>query len=351
MKHQAVQDNILLAETYTHLLLEMPVTKANIDKMLKQYFARNMEEYIAVRRDAHNFQHRQFQKRVERGLEVPPHWDEPFDESGAREAAAAVFVDRVKVYLRDWTPKVQQVLRSSGGNPDIFGYPNIDAMLAAKDNASLSNTDRKKAYKSALPENIEQLWETEEYIAYNPKTWEASRKYFGIERISLLDGKSKKGSHWCTAASEPHKFREYVEDKHEKLTYFIRKKDDMLFAARIKNLSYTGGKQRPDKVVRDWTISSWKLVEDMFKAYVGDYKSPGTPSSRRLVENFVNFIKSLDYSSSDRWPLLECRDQGNGKIDIFQMYMSLTSNNNRTPIEIIDGCINFIKRVVYNLAE
>jgi hypothetical protein len=70
-----------------------------------------------------------------------------------------------------------------------------------------------------------------------------------------------------------------------------------------------------------------------------------------LVENFVNFIKSLDYSSSDRWPLLECRDQGNGKIDIFQMYMSLTSNNNRTPIEMIDGCINFIKRVVYNLAE
>ena len=321
------------------LLLEMPVTAANVDRMLKKYFNKNIEQFISLRKSAHEFQHNQFKKRVERGMMVPPDWDSPFDEEDAYQAARREHVELAKQLLRVWTPKVQQVLRSIGGNPDIFGYRSITDMIWAKNNANLSSTDRKKAYKAALPENIEELWDTPEYTAYKPSTWEASRKYFGETRISILDGESKPGARWCTSASRPDHFNEYVNGNKDRLIYFIRKKDDVLFAARCKRLSGSPN-------------NNFMRFIDMFKAYMGDWKSVGSPSSRNAMQNFTIMTTSLTsgYIAKSQWPLYECRNQPNKEINILELYLGVTEGSDSNSNEaMIEGCVEFIKKVVYGV--
>ena len=321
------------------LLLEMPVTAANIERMLKKYFAAELEQYIHIRREAHNFQLNQFKKRKERGLWVPDHWNEPFDEQYALQEARASYAQRAKEDLESWTPKIQQVLRSIGDNPNIFAYDNRVQMHMARDNARLSNTDRKKAYKAAVPENIEMLWDTPEYTAYTPKTWEASRKYFGENRVSLLDGVSKRGSNWCTAASKPDHFEEKVTTNKDRLIYFIRKKDDVLFAARSKRLSGP-------------PMDNFMRFVDMFKAYMGDWKSVGSPSSRNAMQNFTIMTTSLasGYIAKSQWPLYECRNQPNKEINILELYLGVTEGSDSNSNEaIIEGCVEFIKKVVYGV--
>lgn len=319
------------------LLLEMPVTAANIERYFKKYLSKEIQEYVKIMKDGHELQHRQFTKRVERGLPVPEDWDTPFDPKDATRRARERYIRGIKHDLELWTPKVQQVLKASGGIADIFGYPTVAAMQEAQRNANLSNTDRKKVYKAALPENIEELWDTPEYTAYKPLTWEASRKYFGEARISILDGESKPGARWCTSASKPDHFDEYVNKNKDRLIYFIRKKDDKLFAARSKRLP---GSPK----------SNFARFVDMFKAYMGDWKSVGSPSSRNAMQNFTIMTTSLasGYISKSQWPLYECRDQPNKEINILELYLGVTEGSDNNSNEaIIEGCVEFIKKVVY----
>ena len=323
------------------LLTEMPVMAANIERTVKKYLAADLEQFVHLRREAHNFQLNQFKKRRERGLIVPDHWNEPFDEEGALREARASYAQSASEDLVSWTPKIQQVLRRIGENPDIFSYDNRVQMHMARDNARLSNTDRKKAYKAAVPENIEMLWDTSEYTAYAPKTWEASRKYFGENRVSLLDGVSKRGSNWCTAVSKPDHFEEKVTTNKDRLIYFIRKKDDVLFAARSKRLSGP-------------PMDSFMRFVDMFKAYMGDWKSVGSPSSRNAMQNFIIMTTSLasGYIAKSQWPLYECRNQPNKEINILELYLGVTEGSSSNSNEaIIEGCVEFIKKVVYGVEQ
>ena len=321
------------------LLLEMPVTAANIERYFKKYLSKEIQEFVKIMKDGHELQHRQFTKRVERGLPVPEDWDTSFDSKDATRRARERYIRGINHDLELWTPKVQQVLRDSGGIADIFGYPTVAAMQEAQRNASLSNTDRKKVYKAALPENIEELWDTPEYTAYKPLTWEASRKYFGEARISILDGESKTGARWCTSASRPDHFNEYVNGNKDRLIYFIRKKDDVLFAARSKRLSGSPN-------------NNFMRFIDMFKAYMGDWKSVGSPSSRNAMQNFIVMTTSLasGYIAKSQWPLYECRNQPNKEINILELYLGVTEGSDSNSNEaIIEGCVEFIKKVVYGM--
>ena len=183
------------------------------------------------------------------------------------------------------------------------------------------------------------LWDTPEYTAYAPKTWEASRKYFGENRVSLLDGVSKRGSNWCTAASKPDHFEEKVTTNKDRLIYFIRKKDDVLFAARSKRLSGS-------------PMNNFMRFVDMFKAYMGDWKSVGSPSSRNAMQNFTIMTTSLasGYIAKSQWPLYECRNQPNKEINILELYLGVTEGSDSNSNEaIIEGCVEFIKKVVYGV--
>ena len=198
--HQALKDDQLLAETYSgmagsSLLLETPATKANIERFIKKYLGglspQNLQYNIAV--------------------------------------------DFATGFLDNWTPRLQQIVKAAGGNPDIFAYSTIGELEDVLQSSRTSKTDQKKAYKAATDVNIPLVFETDKYAVYQPKTWEASRKYFGAPiRTSLLDGEQKKGATWCTSATDNKHFNEYVNKRGDRLLYFIRKKDDKLFAARSR---------------------------------------------------------------------------------------------------------------------
>ena len=203
--HQALKDDQLLAEMYSgmaggSLLLETPATKANIERFIKKYLGglspQNLQYNIAV--------------------------------------------DFATGFLNDWTPRLQQIIKAAGGNPDIFAYSTIGELEDVVRSSQVSRTEQKKAFKAATDTNIPLIFETDKYAVYQPRTWEASRKYFGINRESLLDGTKKKGAKWCTSAAEnPKHFNDYVIKRQDRLLYFIRKKDDVLFAARCKKTTDT----------------------------------------------------------------------------------------------------------------
>ena len=220
--HQALKDDQLLAEMYSgmaggSLLLETPATKANIERFIKKY------------------------------LSVPPFTasqssPDPTDTRALNRVAMerAANEHTAKEFLDKWTTRLQQIIKAAGGNPDIFAYSTMEELEDVVRSSQVSRTEQKKAFKAATDTNIPLIFETDKYAVYQPRTWEASRKYFGINRESLLDGTKKKGATWCTSAAEnPKHFNDYVIKRQDRLLYFIRKKDDVLFAARCKKTTDT----------------------------------------------------------------------------------------------------------------
>ena len=91
---------------------------------------------------------------------------------------------------------------------------------------------------------------------------------------------------------------------------------------------------------------------DMFKAYMGDWKSVGSPSSRNAMQNFTIMTTSLTsgYISKSQWPLYECRNQPNKEINILELYLGVTEGSDSNSNEaMIEGCVEFIKKVVYGV--
>lgn len=315
------------------LLLETPATAANIERFVNKYYKKAIEDMVdMVRQSAERSINRAYKLR-ERGqmVDIPP----PFDEQEARRVYIGTIERSVKDELEAWTPKIQQVIQARGGIADIFGYPNLEAMRAARHSASLSDTDLKKAYKKAQSSNIKKLWETDAYIAYTPLTWEASKKYFGYpERESLLDGEKKPGANWCTSADDHgKKFKDYVEDEKTRLFYFIRKKDDVLYAARGRDISM---------LTSDSIKEKKKNVLNTLDAYIAGYTT-----LRELTEKIYWFVSAMDYAGHYAWPLIECRSQNNQPKKLDALFFYLVSGKITAPKEYEDAFKDFMLKVLF----
>ena len=332
--HQALKDDQLLAETYSgmagvSLLLETPATKANIERFIKKYLG------------GMSPQHHQYN----------------------------IAVDFATDFLNEWTPRLQQIVKAAGGNPDIFAYSTIGELEDVVRNSQTSKTDEKKAYKAASDANIPLVQETDKYLVYQPLTWEASRKYFGINRESLLDGTKKKGATWCTSAAEdPDMFNDYVVKAKDRLLYFIRKRDDKLFAARsssIANKEFQYASDKPEKRYQGWL----KTVELVLKAVKKIESSKeytqvmAAAKKARAIKN-EDDLSFEDYDAIHKFDKLqrhryetflrlepaqirECRDQQNKKI--WRLYDLYTELNKKPPT--IEEYIAFIGFVVFGKTE
>lgn len=314
---------------YNSLLLETPATAANIERFIKKYFSglspQNLQYNVAA--------------------------------------------NYAKEFLEKWTPRLQQIIKAAGGNPDVFAYSSVEELEEVIANSQTSKTEEKKAFKAATDANIPLVQETDKYLVYQPLTWEASRKYFGINRESLLDGTKKKGAKWCTAAAEDKThFNDYVVKAKDRLLYFIRKRDDKLFAARsssIANKEFQYASDRPEKRYQGWL----KTVELVLKAVKKTESSKeytqamAAAKKARAIKN-IDDLSFVDYDAIHNFDKLqrqiytvllrlepaqirECRDQQNKKI--WRLYDLYTELNKKPPT--IEEYIAFIKFVVFGKTE
>jgi len=345
MRYQAVKDDALLAEMYEQLLLETPATAANINKFINKYLPRDLEYGVNMYRDGHEMVERQNEQRRKRGL--PANEAVPFDEEGARNRVMENLRQLAKQELAKWTPAIQQTIQASGGIADIFGYPDKEAMQAAREAASISKTTAKKAYKKV--EGMQAIYETDDYIVYKPETWEASRKYFGISRVSLLDGKVKEGSKWCTAASTPGKFNEYVIKNKTRLLYIITKKDmlkykaDTLWAVRSMDLS--NGSMT---VFRQFQQEFLHWINDTGGS--GDYEDYGDISAYdQVVVDALHDVETDTLRDKDYGhPLIEVRDQKNNDFWLSDL-VSVFFQNMKNVKDVKKKIIPFIGLVVFGI--
>jgi len=285
-----LKDDALIAESYyvqgqSRLLLETPATEANIARFVKKYLD-----------------------------QLVPRLSPETYRSYATD------------FLNQWTPRVQQIIKAAGGNPDVFGYSGLVDLMQARDSTVLSKTNVKKSYKQAADVPI--IYETHEYVVYQPHTWEASRKFFGETRVSLLDGQVKRGSHWCTAASEPLHFNRHVLKDHDRLLYFARKSDDALFAARFKNLIRSDNPWThsitSDEIYEKWyeEKSSYDIpdllyiIEKLRALPYGDNHLSQQFFLKQRVQEIMRHMAPEEF-------VYECRDETNGIITLEELYRGL----------------------------
>lgn len=298
--YQSLKDDALLAESYydnvhARLLLETPATEANIERMYKKYFSRGLRINMEVAREMHN----------------PPFGPGgPFNEEEELKKAKALYRPTVVYHLDHWTNGIQQVLKQNGGEPDIFGYPTFEAVKEALQSA-VSKTSQKKAYKKADPSNVPVVLETEKYNVYQPKTWEACRKYFGETRISLLDGQQKPGAPWCVAASMqgkgPEHFHNYVNTNKDRLLFFIRKSDDKLFATRCKQI----GTLPSENLYEIWYKKADQVIKDAREiANSAELAAARAAKDERKIERIMGRIANLALKLEPK-QVLEIRNQEN----------------------------------------
>lgn len=327
MRRKAAQDDLLLAEMYEQLLLETPATEANIERFLKKYFSREIAIGLETKRENHK---------------PPIGPGGPFDEKAALKRVKVSYIPVTIRTLKQWTPGVQQVIKNNGGNPDIFGYPDYNAVKAAIE-AAVSKTSQKKSYKLSDTKNIPLILETSLFNAYLPKTWEASRKYFGVQRISLLDGEQKEGSNWCTASSDAKFFEKFVNEENNRLIYYIRKSDDVLFAYRGQGIGPSG----------EW-------LENQFKNFIwmlqDRYVYDNIKAWRMLPENHPNklFFYSqawnsirvvVQYSSN---LIYEIRDQSNKRINsLEEFYIEL--HNITQQFDLVKHAEEYLKFIAFTV--
>jgi len=348
--YQSLKDNALLAESYydnvhARLLLETPATAANINKFIKKYLPRDLEYGINVYRDGHEMVERQNEQRRKRGL--PANEPAPFDKEDAHNRVMENLRQLAKQELAKWTPAIQQTIQASGGIADIFGYPDKEAMKAAHESASISKTTAKKAYRKV--EGMQAIYETDDYIVYKPETWEASRKYFGISRVSLLDGKVKEGSKWCTAASTSKHFKEYVIDNKDRLLYIITKTDklrraDSLWAVRSRTLD----PELTANVFSQFQKEYLQWINDT--GGIGDYEDFGDISAYdQVVVDALHDIE-MDLLKDNQYfhPLIEVRDQKNNDYWLSDM-VSIFFKNMKNVEDVKKKIIPFIGLVVFGI--
>jgi len=332
MRYQAIQDDRLMVEAYEQLLLETPVTKSNIKRFIEKYYAYIITAQFNIRKKLYESQMSKFKARPETPAPAP------FEETKIREEIYASLLPETQRYLETWTSRLQQIVQANGGNPDIFSYENLDALNATITNVQISKTEAKKAYKKV--EGINIIQETPELLICQPESWEASRKYFGPKRISLLDGTVKNGTRWCTASSEPKHFKEYVTEDKDRLIYIVRKQDDVLFAVRSR--PPTDAKSNAN-VFKQFQEEYLQWVEDTVG---GNFREYNQSLADALHDVEMDLLRDKDYGDV----LIEVRTQENLEMWFSELVLALFQGMKNIK-DVKNKIIPFVGLVVFGITS
>lgn len=389
-------DNSLLEKIYEQvLLLETPATEGNIEKYIKRYFQKEIQEYIydeleRIYRVAnllknyykeYNFAktgipYEEFERKTPRAME---HLLKIFKADSIKSIAEVQdYRSEIMRELESWTPKVQQVLKNLNMNVDIFGYGSREEVLAALQtaNSHTTKTASKKAYKRAGDVNV--MYEDDKVMIVKPRSWEESRKYFGYKRESILDGTKKIGARWCTSAAAPDgpkMFNKYVRDYEQGLYYIVSKVPiergillsvdasvDTLWAVRKEQVQM--GKARVKKLE--------KLFYDFMKTYITHQLKKGETIQAAVDDALTHvysglFVEELKEQGKSHpaekyysqlfhhlfMDIIEVRDQSNSR-DLGEYYLAnlaygiYIARSDSVTEQDIDKMINFLSCILFD---
>lgn len=336
------QDDRLIAETYA-LLIETPATESNVKKFIDKYYTANLQQ-----------DYEEAVARYEEEAALDPRGRLALDQ--VRQEIYDEIYNRYKELaaadLKAWTPRLQQIITASGGKPDIFGYPNIQAVYDAIRSAQTSKTNTKKAYKRAGDANV--IFENKKLLVVQPRTWEESRKYFGVRRTSLLTGtEGIEGSHWCTAASNKKHFKEYVQDHGNRLLYIVTKPGDQLYAIRCLGSQHLEG--TPEGSAAEFRSQFFAWLKQDFSFDVDFDFSEEDVDAEDFNETFYDCLHDYeDYLTHGNTPdvedsniqaIIEIRDQSNEPMflrDFVEETLGTVSN-----IHVARYVIDFLCFLIY----
>jgi hypothetical protein len=221
---------------------------------------------------------------------------------------------------------------------DIFGYSTLNDLLRAL-LYSRSQRSIKKSYKFAIPADLQDstVYRDSNVLVVQPKTWEISRKYFGVKRPSFIAGSDTtaliSGSTWCTASSTSDKFREYTERYKYNLYYFVDLKDDSLWAVM------TAGGSKERIIAMYWAISTSLKSKGNFDKYL-----KGNTGSDEGIMNFMlkNMHEYYDFEWFSESATIEARSGQNIQINPQTVYdrFNLSLDWRKQYIQYINGVDN-----------
>lgn len=118
---------------------------------------------------------------------------------------------------------------------DIFKYGSVYNLLQTL--ASAVSNRQKKSTKKAQVQGQDipgKIYEDNNLLIVEPRSWEFSRRYFGAPtRRSLLTNRLFRGATWCTAASTREHWEDYIDTQYNHLYYLVEKTpEERLFAIR-----------------------------------------------------------------------------------------------------------------------
>ena len=198
-------------------------------------------------------------------------------------------------YMQRWTA-CEALLRGMNRGADIFSFNDRMGVVTALNWAEEEKQRRemdKEAKVNAVKYDIKKdiIHQDDTIIAVTPSSYEISRYYFGAPtRISILDGERKEGATWCTASTDRRFFENYTK-KLKYLIYFIRKKDDQLFALAGTRMSQ-GKRDNLIKQIKN-DLTHEKFVRDVYNKLKREERIGTLQSSQLLIMDMLRtFIDS-----------------------------------------------------------
>ena len=219
-------------------------------------------------------------------------------------------------YMERWTA-CEDIIRGMNRGADIFSFNDRLSVHRAlnfaeeeKQRREMEREVKANAAKYDIKKDI--VYQDDTIIAVKPSSYHISRLYFGAPtRTSILDGKKKEGATWCTASTDEKFFRKHTTGLNY-LIYFIRKKDDQLFALAGRSMSQ-GKRDTLIKQIKE-DLSYEKFLRNISVQFKGSVKKLTLLGSQVWMENILYV-----YIDNHIMPFMseyeELRDQENEMIE------------------------------------
>lgn len=219
-------------------------------------------------------------------------------------------------YMERWTA-CEDIIRGMNRGADIFSFNDRLSVHRAlnfaeeeKQRREMEREVKANAAKYDIKKDI--VYQDDTIIAVKPSSYHISRLYFGAPtRTSILDGKKKEGATWCTASTDEKFFRKHTTGLNY-LIYFIRKKDDQLFALAGRSMSQ-GKRDTLIKQIKE-DLSYEKFLRNISVQFKDSVKKLTLLGSQVWMENILHV-----YIDNHIMPFMseyeELRDQENEMIE------------------------------------
>lgn len=234
-------------------------------------------------------------------------------------------------YMERWTA-CEDIIRGMGRDADIFSFNDRLSVHRAlnfaeeeKQRREMEREVKANAAKYDIKKDI--VYQDDTIIAVKPSSYHISRLYFGAPtRTSILDGKKKEGATWCTASTDGSFFENYTK-KLRYLIYFIRKKDDQLFALAGTRASQ-GKRDTLVKQIKN-SLTHEKFVRDVYSQLKREERTGTLQSSQFLIMDMLQAF--IDYQIAPYMHIQpgydELRDQNNDMIESPLRFMNAIYDN------------------------